>query len=118
MKQRRCGEFEPVITVRLGDRADSVTVRDIGDELACRRHIAYAMATPMNSLCRKRRLKRLRSERASVHRGSVSSEETGALMNAALDSGAGTGAELSFFDGQTSEDPSAQFKAALRQGRR
>lgn len=102
------------------DHDDSVTVRDVFDDLSQHRQIAYTtVMSTMDNLYRKRWLTRQRNGKAYLYRASMSREERSArLMKAAFDSGGDTNMVLSFFVDQMSEEQSAQLKAALRKGRR
>lgn len=122
MQQRGFGNLEAVIMDRVWDHEDPVTVREIFDELAEERQIAYTtVLSTMDNLHRKRWLQRERSGKAYLYTPSMSREERSAkLMREAFESGGDTDAVLAFFVEQMNDEQSAQLKAALRRagGRR
>lgn len=120
MEHRGFGDLEAVVMEWVWDHDDSVTVRDVFDDLSQHRQIAYTtVMSTMDNLYRKRWLTRQRNGKAYLYRASMSREERSArLMKAAFDSGGDTNMVLSFFVDQMSEEQSAQLKAALRKGRR
>ena len=122
MQQRGFGNLEAVIMDRVWDHEDAVTVREIFDELAEERQIAYTtVLSTMDNLHRKRWLQRERSGKAYLYTPSMSREERSAkLMREAFESGGDTDAVLAFFVEQMNDEQSAQLKAALRRagGRR
>jgi len=121
MQQRAFGDLEAVIMDRVWDREEAVTVREIFDELAEERTIAYTtVLSTMDNLHRKNWLQRERSGKAYLYTPAMSREERSArLMRDAFDSGGDTDMVLAFFVEQMNEEESAQFKAALRRaGRR
>jgi predicted transcriptional regulator len=122
MQQRGFGNLEAVIMDRVWDHEDAVTVREIFDELAEERQIAYTtVLSTMDNLHRKGWLQRVRSGKAYLYTPSMSREERSArLMREAFESGGDTDAVLAFFVEQMNDEQSAQLKAALRRsgGRR
>ena len=121
MGVRGFGDLEAVVMDRIWNRdPDTVTVRDIFEELAAERQIAYTtVMSTMDNLYRKRWLQRQRDGKAYVYQASMSREERSArLMKAAFDAGGDTDAVLAFFVEQINAEQSAQLKAALRKGRR
>lgn len=122
MQQRGFGNLEAVIMDRVWDREDPVTVREIFDELAEERQIAYTtVLSTMDNLHRKNWLQRERSGKAYLYTPSMSREERSAkLMREAFESGGDTDMVLAFFVEQMNDEQSAQLKAALRRhgGRR
>ena len=122
MQQRGFGDLEAVIMERVWNHDDPVTVREIFDELAEERQIAYTtVLSTMDNLHRKNWLQRERSGKAYLYTPSMSREERSAkLMREAFESGGDTDIVLAFFVEQMNEQQSAQLKAALRRagGRR
>lgn len=122
MQQRGFGNLEAVIMDRVWDHEDPVTVREIFDELAEERQIAYTtVLSTMDNLHRKSWLRRERSGKAYLYTPSMSREQRSAkLMREAFESGGDADAVLAFFVEQMNDTESAQLKAALRRagGRR
>jgi predicted transcriptional regulator len=121
MRQRAFGDLEAVIMDRVWDREEAVTVREIFDELAEERRIAYTtVLSTMDNLHRKDWLQRERSGKAYLYTPSMTREERSArLMRDAFESGGDTDMVLAFFVEQMNAGESAQLKAALRRaGRR
>jgi predicted transcriptional regulator len=122
MQQRGFGDLEAVIMDRVWNHEDPVTVREIFDELAEERQIAYTtVLSTMDNLHRKSWLRRERSGKAYLYTPSMSREERSAkLMREAFESGGDTDMVLAFFVEQMNDEQSAQLKAALRRagGRR
>lgn len=120
MEHRAFGDLEAVVMERVWDHHEPVTVRDVYEDLAQHRQIAYTtVMSTMDNLYRKRWLTRQRSGKAYVYEAIMSREERSArLMKAAFDAGGDTNMVLSFFVDQMNEQQSAQLKAALRKGRR
>lgn len=122
MQQRGFGDLEAVIMDRVWDRADPVSVREIFDELAEERQIAYTtVLSTMDNLHRKSWLGRERSGKAYLYRPSMSREQRSAkLMREAFESGGDTDMVLAFFVEQMNDEESARLKTALRRavGRR
>jgi predicted transcriptional regulator len=121
MQQRTFGDLEAVIMDRVWDREEAVTVREVFDELAEERRIAYTtVLSTMDNLHRKDWLQRVRSGKAYLYTPSMTREERSArLMRDAFESGGDTDMVLAFFVEQMNAGESAQLKAALRRaGRR
>ena len=121
MRVRGFGELEAAVMDRVWDHDPyTVTVREVFEEMAQQRRIAYTtVMSTMDNLYRKRWLKRQRDGKAYLYQASMSREERSArLMKAAFDAGGDTDAVLAFFVDQMSAEQSAQLKAALRRGRR
>jgi predicted transcriptional regulator len=120
MRQRAFGDLEAVIMDRVWDHDDAVTVREVFDELAVERQIAYTtVLSTMDNLHRKNWLQRERSGKAYLYTASMSREERSArLMRDAFDSGGDTDMVLAFFVEQMNAEESARFKAALRRAGR
>lgn len=122
MQQRGFGNLEAVIMDRVWEHEEPVTVREIFDELAEERQIAYTtVLSTMDNLHRKAWLQRELSGKAYLYTPSMSREERSAkLMREAFESGGDTDMVLAFFVEQMNAEESAQLKAALRRvgGRR
>lgn len=119
--QRRLGELEAVIMDRVWARTDPVTVRDIFDELALERQIAYTtVLSTMDNLYRKKWLTRQRDGKAYEYSPVMSrAQRSAALMREAFTAGGDTDAVLTFFVEQMTSEESDRLKAALRRsGRR
>lgn len=116
MRVRGFGELEAVVMDRLWDRGAVCTVRDIFDELAADRTIAYTtVLSTMDNLHRKGWLARERVGKAYHYRPTMTREEHSAkLMRDAFESGGDTDLVLAFFLDQMDDDESAHVQAALR----
>jgi predicted transcriptional regulator len=116
VRVRGFGELEAVIMNRLWDRAGATTVRDIFEEFADSRRIAYTtVMSTMDNLHRKGWLARERVGKAYRYWPTMTREEHSAsLMRDALDGGGDAGLVLTFFLDQLDADKSAQVQAALR----
>ncbi|HYO05104.1 MAG TPA: BlaI/MecI/CopY family transcriptional regulator [Mycobacterium sp.] len=116
MRVRGFGELEAVVMDRLWDRGQVCTVRDIFDELASDRTIAYTtVLSTMDNLHRKGWLARERVGKAYHYRPTMTREEHSAkLMRDAFESGGDADLVLTFFLDQMNDDESAQVQAALR----
>src|SRR6202451_1763721 len=101
-EMRGCGDLEGVIMHRVGDHDVPVTVRELFDELARERAIAYTtVMTTMDNLHRKGWLARVKEGKACRDTANASRDEYSArLMREALDSGGDTQAVLSHFVAQ------------------
>ena len=102
---------------RLWDRdVDSTTVRELFDELAAERDIAYTtVMSTMDNLHRKGWLARERDGRAYRYWPTMTREEHSAqLMHEALGIGGRSDLVLSHFVDRISDDESAGLRAALR----
>ncbi|MFX0578106.1 BlaI/MecI/CopY family transcriptional regulator [Nocardia nepalensis] len=114
---RGFGDLEAVIMDRIWDRdAETTTVREIFDELATERGIAYTtVMSTMDNLHRKGWLARERAGKAYRYWPTLTREEHSArLMLEALGSGGRSDLVLSHFVDRISEEESAGLRAALR----
>jgi predicted transcriptional regulator len=116
MQQRGFGDLEATVMDRVWGRDDGVTVRDVFEELAGSRQIAYTtVLSTLDNLHRKGWVRREREGKAYRYWPTMTREERSAnLMRAAFDAGGDTEAVLAFFVEQMSAQESAQLKAALR----
>lgn len=101
---------------RVWDREDGVTVRQVFDELADTRQIAYTtVLSTLDNLHRKGWVRREREGKAYRYWPMMTREERSAnLMRAAFSDGGDREAVLAFFVEQMTAEESAQLKAALR----
>ena len=99
---RGFGDLEAVIMHRVWEHGRPVTVRELFDELAAQRTIAYTtVMSTMDNLHRKRWLDRVKEGKAYRYTATASREEYSArLMREALDGGGDTEAVLSHFVAQ------------------
>ena len=114
---RGFGDLEAVLMDRLWDRdVDTTTVRELFDERATERDIAYTtVMSTMDNLHRKGWLAREREGRAYRYWPTVTREEYSArLMHEALGVGGRSDLVLNFFVDRISEDEFAGLRAALR----
>ena len=118
MQQRGFGDLEATVMDRVWARDDGVTVREVFDELAGSRQIAYTtVLSTMDNLHRKGWVRRDREGKAYRYWPTMTREERSAnLMRAAFSAGGDREAVLAFFVGQMTAEESAQLKAALRHG--
>jgi predicted transcriptional regulator len=118
MQQRGFGDLEATVMDRVWDREDGVTVREVFDELAGSRQIAYTtVLSTMDNLHRKGWVRRDREGKAYRYWPTMTREERSAnLMRAAFSAGGDTEAVLAFFVEQMTAEESAQLEAALRLG--
>jgi predicted transcriptional regulator len=95
---------------------DTVTVRDIYEELSSERQIAYTtVMSTMDNLHTKGWLARDRDGRAYRYRAVMNREEhTAHLMREALDGGGRSDLVLTYFIEQISSDESERLREALR----
>jgi len=116
VRVRGFGELEAVVMDRLWNRGAVCTVRDIFDELAADRTIAYTtVLSTMDNLHRKGWLARERVGKAYHYRPTMTREEHSAkLMRDAFESGGDTDLVLASFLDQMDDDESAHVQAALR----
>jgi predicted transcriptional regulator len=116
MQQRGLGDLEATVMERVWDREDGVTVREVFEELADSRQIAYTtVLSTLDNLHRKGWVKREREGKAYRYWPTMTREERSAnLMRAAFSAGGDTEAVLAFFVEQMTAEESAQLKAALR----
>jgi predicted transcriptional regulator len=116
MQQRGLGDLEATVMERVWDREDGVTVREVFEELADSRQIAYTtVLSTLDNLHRKGWVRREREGKAYRYWPTMTREERSAnLMRAAFNAGGDTEAVLAFFIEQMTAEESAQLKAALR----
>lgn len=98
----------------------AVTVRDVFDELASRREIAYTtVMSTMDNLHRKGWLARERSGKAYSYWATMTREERSAnLMSEAFHTGGDTDLVLNLFLGKMEPEESERLRAALRRSSR
>jgi predicted transcriptional regulator len=112
---RDFGQLEAVVMDRVWNRSEVTTVRDIFDELATSRQIAYTtVLSTMDNLHRKGWLARERVGKAYRYWPVMTREKHSAeLMRAAFTSGGDADLVLTFFLEQMSKQESAELQAAL-----
>ena len=112
---RGFGDLEAVIMDRVWEHADPVTVRELHDELAAERVIAYTtVMSTMDNLHRKGWLNRVKEGKAYRYSPSASREEYSArLMREALADGGDTEMVLSHFLAQIDGDESEALRSVL-----
>lgn len=115
---RGFGQLEAVIMDRVWDHGPdvAVTVRDIFDELAAERRIAYTtVMSTMDNLFTKGWLARERDGRAYLYWATLSREQHSArLMHEALKDGGRSDLVLSHFIEQMGSKESERLRAVLR----
>jgi predicted transcriptional regulator len=116
MRVRGFGELEAVVIDRVWSRDGATTVREIYDELAADRDIAYTtVMSTMDNLHRKGWLARERAGKAYRYWPTLTREEHSArLMREAFNDGGDIGLVLTHFVERMSADESAQLSEALR----
>ena len=117
MRTRSFGELEAVVMDRIWDHGpETVTVRDIFDELATERRIAYTtVMSTMDNLHSKGWLSRERDGRAYRYWPVMTREEHSAqLMREALDGGGRSELVLNYFIEQIDPAESERLREALR----
>ncbi len=117
MRARGFGELEAVIMDRIWNRgATTTTVREIFDELAAEREIAYTtVMSTMDNLHNKGWLAREKDGKAYRYWPTLTREEHSArLMREALDAGGSPELVLNHFVEQIGAEESARLRAALR----
>jgi predicted transcriptional regulator len=117
MRARGFGELEAVIMERIWNRdAQTTTVRDIFDELAAEREIAYTtVMSTMDNLHGKGWLAREKDGKAYRYWPTLTREQHSArLMRDALDGGGRSELVLNHFVEQIGPEDSARLRAALR----
>ncbi|MDZ4269899.1 MAG: BlaI/MecI/CopY family transcriptional regulator [Mycobacterium sp.] len=117
MRRRGFGELEAVIMDRIWDGGEqTTTVRDVFDELAGEREIAYTtVMSTMDNLHTKGWLAREKDGKAYRYWPTLSREEHSArLMRDALDAGGRSDLVLNHFVEQIGPEESARLRAALR----
>ncbi|MFC4128303.1 BlaI/MecI/CopY family transcriptional regulator [Nocardia rhizosphaerae] len=115
---REFGELEAVLMDRLWDRdVDATTVRELFEELAAERDIAYTtVMSTMDNLHRKGWLDRAREGRAYRYWPTMTREQHSArLMHEALELGGRADLVLSHFVERIGDDACDGLRAALRQ---
>ncbi|CPT96393.1 BlaI/MecI/CopY family transcriptional regulator [Mycobacteroides abscessus] len=118
MRSRGFGELEAVVMDRVwGHGPDTTTVREVFDELAADREIAYTtVMSTMDNLHTKGWLQRERDGKAYRYWASLSREQHSAqLMSQALDTGGKPDLVLTHFLEQIGPEESARLRAMLRQ---
>lgn len=115
MRVRGFGELEAVVMDRLWDRGAAATVRQVFDELAQERSIAYTtVMSTMDNLHRKGWLERERVGKAFSYWPVLTREQhTARLMRDAFDDGGRSDLVLAHFIEQMSEEQSASLRIAL-----
>lgn len=122
MRARGFGELEAVIIDRIWNRGatttttTTTTVREIFDELAAEREIAYTtVMSTMDNLHNKGWLAREKDGKAYRYWPTLTREEHSArLMREALDAGGNPELVLNHFVEQIGAEESARLRAALR----
>ncbi|BAH55713.1 MULTISPECIES: BlaI/MecI/CopY family transcriptional regulator [Rhodococcus] len=116
MRVRGFGELEAVVMERLWDREGSTTVREVFDDMARGREIAYTtVMSTMDNLHRKGWLERERSGKAFRYWPTLTREEHSArLMREAFESGGRSDVVLTHFFEQMSEEEAAGLRMALQ----
>jgi predicted transcriptional regulator len=112
---RGFGDLEAVIMDRVWEHAEPVTVRELHDELAAERVIAYTtVMSTMDNLHRKGWLNRVKEGKAYRYSPSASREEYSArLMREALADGGDAEVVLSHFLAQIDGDESEALQSLL-----
>jgi predicted transcriptional regulator len=113
---RGFGELEAVVMERIWDRDGTTTVREIFDELAVEREIAYTtVMSTMDNLHTKGWLARERDGKAYRYWPTLTREQHSAqLMRDALDGGGRSDLVLTHFLEQISPEESARLREALQ----
>jgi predicted transcriptional regulator len=113
---RGFGDLEAVVMDRLWDRAGTTAVREVFEDLHKSREIAYTtVMSTMDNLHRKGWLARERQGKAFLYWPTLTREEYSArLMRDALDAGGDSGAVLTHFLRQMTDEESATLRTALR----
>ncbi|MFF0494698.1 BlaI/MecI/CopY family transcriptional regulator [Nocardia sp. NPDC003482] len=117
MRTRGFGELEAVVMDRLWNRdGEPTTVRELFDELAGEREIAYTtVMSTMDNLFRKGWLERRREGKAFRYWPTLTREQHSArLMREALDDGGRAELVLAHFVEQIGPEESERLRAALR----
>jgi predicted transcriptional regulator len=110
------GDLEAVIMHRVWEHGRPVTVRELFDELAAERTIAYTtVMSTMDNLHRKGWLDRVKEGKAYRYTATASREEYSArLMREALAGGGDAEAVLSHFVAQIGSGESEALRSVLR----
>ncbi len=116
MRVRGFGELEAVVMDHIWDRDGTTTVREIFDELAAEREIAYTtVMSTMDNLHTKGWLARERDGKAYRYWPRLTREQHSAqLMREVFDAGGGSELVLSHFLEQISPEESARLRHALQ----
>jgi predicted transcriptional regulator len=116
VRVRGFGELEAVVMDRIWNQDGTTTVREIFDELAAEREIAYTtVMSTMDNLHTKGWLARERDGKAYRYWPTLTREQHSAqLMREALDGGGRSDLVLSHFLEQISAEESARLRAALQ----
>jgi predicted transcriptional regulator len=116
VRVRGFGELEAVVMDRVWDRDRTTTVREIFDELAVEREIAYTtVMSTMDNLHTKGWLARERDGKAYRYWPTLTREQHSAqLMRDALDGGGRSDLVLTHFLEQISPEESARLRDALQ----
>ena len=116
MRVRGFGELEAVVMDRIWDQDGTTTVREIFDDLAGEREIAYTtVMSTMDNLHTKGWLARERDGKAYRYWPTLTREQHSAqLMREALDGGGHSDLVLSHFLEQISPEESARLRDALQ----
>ena len=116
MRVRGFGELEAVVMDRIWNRDGTTTVREIFDELAAEREIAYTtVMSTMDNLHTKGWLARERDGKAYQYWPTLTREQHSAqLMRDALDTGGRSDLVLTHFLEQISPEESARLREALQ----
>jgi predicted transcriptional regulator len=116
VRVRGFGELEAVVMDRIWNRDGTTTVREIFDELAAEREIAYTtVMSTMDNLHTKGWLARERDGKAYRYWPTLTREQHGAqLMRDALDTGGRSDLVLTHFLEQIGPEESARLREALQ----
>jgi predicted transcriptional regulator len=116
VRVRGFGELEAVVMDRVWDRDGVTTVREVFDELAAEREIAYTtVMSTMDNLHTKGWLARERDGKAYRYWPTLTREQHSAqLMREALDGGGRSDLVLSHFLEQIGPEESARLRVALQ----
>jgi predicted transcriptional regulator len=116
VRVRGFGELEAMVMDHIWDRDGTTTVREIFDELAAEREIAYTtVMSTMDNLHTKGWLARERDGKAYRYWPTLTREQHSAqLMREALDGGGRSELVLSHFLEQISPEESARLRNALQ----
>jgi predicted transcriptional regulator len=116
VRVRGFGELEAVVMDHIWDRDGTTTVREIFDELAAEREIAYTtVMSTMDNLHTKGWLARERDGKAYRYWPRLTREQHSAqLMREVFDAGGGSELVLSHFLEQISPEESARLRHALQ----
>jgi predicted transcriptional regulator len=116
LRVRGFGDLEAVVMDRIWNRDGTTTVREIFDELAAEREIAYTtVMSTMDNLHTKGWLARERDGKAYRYWPTLTREQHSAqLMRDALDAGGSSDLVLTHFLEQMSPEESARLRGALQ----